>query len=326
MISKKAAVPNSKVLCDNMTFDTAFISLATNTVYKNKSLNNCLSLLFNAIILWDEIEFPEATSRVLDLIHRNGNGAVVEELLKICRPVSYSGFTGFTTDDKLVDEEGIVRHEKTKKGLLLARAKHYVELSGELGIDYLPHPKRADVIARNHERYEKQNLRNEARRIIEETNERIHERLDYEFDYPLLHRYIKHAASRKTPLDELESALTLRDRKDVKAFRNGLRILDDAFRNDSGTLVAAKRQLDKYRGDVESSLNISADKTGKMTVSGTGSVRFNAVSPPEIGASVGFSKEFVLPSPGKRKVLNMTFLTKLKDYGIGSGRFENVRK
>jgi len=181
-------------------------------------------------------------------------------------------------------------------------ALRYLFLSNQLGVSYVPHPRRSQYLIDNKmiwNNFSRLDILNKIDREMSEYYRLLNEKLGrnlYKFQYPLFYDYLRKNA--KTIEEELQLALSLREDKDVKCFRESIETVENNVNsgNTQSLLVAleatstiTKEITQKYKKEIV---------IGELTIGLT----------PSINIPLKFSKS--------EKTYHTTFLQKLADFGV----------
>ena len=269
--------------------------------YENKRLEMCLGNLLIGIVLWEDAFFPlddqykDSFEYIQDKIGKN------HPLFERCKPhfgilKQERAFPISASDE----EEIMINYDFEKKQIFIDRTKEYEKLREDLRVNYFPHPGRAEYMLEQQEKFNKifdRNtiINNEIDKPLREYYYEIEQKYNHRLlncSYPILYNYIKNEARKigTSPMHEVDYSLKLRNRPDVVAFRKILKQMEENFKKMN--LSAVDRVVNEIR-------EISKSIMG--------------ISPKEI-------KEEPLPvilteTGAKEKPLNLTFVTKLLDYG-----------
>jgi len=189
--------------------------------------------------------------------------------------------------------------------IVKVRTFYYLITCSVLGVNYLPHPFRADFICE--EKIYENDLKLLLNRIdlLKVIDKKVLEYCDvvnkkfgrkqFTLNYPLLYDYIKKNSNSK--FDELKVALSLREEKDVLQFRKEMSAIEDKIQ--TGDMQLAERVFDDVNECADSVINKYKVKRNLGELS--------------LGLSPTITLPIQLPYS---KPLNLTFLTKLVDFGI----------
>ena len=252
----------------------------------------CMSYFTTAIVLWDELCYPVGKSFYSSNDLYFSPNETSEFLSKLLVAKHY---------------ESNSNSPEILYARLEERSELYLNIANSWEMNYLPHPNRVRYLEENclhnlgFERIKIiENLDNDLKGYYAEINNKYGRGI-CNVKYPLLYDYIRQNCD--TPVDELRAALELRNDKNIIEFRKSLNYLDNAF--NSGNI----RDIDvAFKQLEELSETITAPRS--KTLIAKMSIKLSTPLP-FVGLSV--SKTFKFP---EKKIINMTFLTKLADYGV----------
>jgi len=315
----------SKIMLDNWTLTTAFLQL-TNDIeqYQLESSKLSMANLLMGIVLWDEIQLPSDSSSTTSLITELRKNDATIKLADLCKPIDIPKFEAILPYVSPKEHEDWLLNFNTQNlNTILERTKLYLDYCYKHSVNYLPHPQRAEYLIENN--LIKKGLN---RYTIEEKLDKA--LLDYyaelnkeynnnflSFNYPVIYDYIRSQAN--TPIDELSVALDLRENKDVIAYRQSLNSLDvELNRGNRIARLAALKQIN----ELTESISNDSSKSKKSII---------GIQPLKVGISLPFNLgvdvEFPITIKAKARIpeklstddriLNLTFLTSLRDFGMG---------
>ncbi|MCL2197771.1 MAG: hypothetical protein FWB80_02505 [Defluviitaleaceae bacterium] len=221
-----------------------------------------------------------------------------------------SGLTRFDFNNELSFKDWYKQYSP----LLLNRAEMYIDVAEEIGANYFPHPNRAEHLL-NSSLLKGRFNRYKLLEMVDKSLIEYYDELDKEyetgilkFDYPVLYDYITNNAT--TPTEELKVALEMRYDKDVIAFRQSLNSFEEGLNN-----ANRRKRLEAHRQIRELTQSISNDFSVKGNSLKIREIKVGLSSP--LGINVGLEKPIKLSLGGSDRVLNLTFLTRLRDFGLG---------
>jgi hypothetical protein len=300
-----------EVLIDEWTLRTVYDLLTGPAEIEDRYISkSCMAYFTTAIVLWDKLSYITAGDTpdpVTDDLWIS-----LKELLSSKDNIIESGSMSSMLDLLFADLPNPTPYGWHPPDYALQRSKLYLEISKKWGINYLPHPFRAKYMKDNKligfdfDRIKLlENLDNSLKKYYAEINKIYGSGICYA-KYPLLYDYIRRNCD--NPADELNATLELRKNKDVIKFRKSLNNLDDMF--NAGNLKGVYLVLKEME---ELSETITKACTGAKI--------------PEM--SIGLSGPSIkLPSIDfpRKKIIHMTFLTRLADFGIEERLDRNYRK
>lgn len=299
----------SKVLLDNWTLGLAFHQLSKLSEYSGNSENewvkkSCIGNLVTGIILWDNVHYVPNRFTENQFKHLPNN-ELTKHLLEVCTVADKTGFVDFEPEPEeaekyLGDEYDYLRYLDDDS--VVERAEVYLDWSIEKQINYFPHPLRAEYIS-DQKIINKMcdygirelvinRIDEELIKFYDEVNKKVGQD-KFKCAYPVLYDYIrKNSNSPEDDLDDLNVALALRDDKDVVMFRQSLNNLDVMF--NSGDIVTLNQAFDEIEEISKTITNkfLKKDHLGQFSI---GPIPTYCTS---------------------NRILNLTFLTRLFDYGV----------
>ena len=315
------------ILLDNWTVGSYFLQLLDHkNGYQAYSPILCKNNLLTGILLWDKIDIilhhtlPQSQ---IDKIRENGS---IKRLLSVCNIIENPGleFEKYTSETfkapqwvkfesgsegfYFEDEQSFLDFDEIYAPLLRKRAEIYLDISTKLGLNYFPHPQRADYLQRKNifnMGFNRDMLIQHIDKSLLDYYNQVNEKYGHNLincPYPVLYDYIRAKAKKDgtgSLKDELEVALELRENKDIIDFRKSLNNIDDGFNNGNLLFVdTAFKQIE----ELSKAITNSHPKDAIM-------------SQLTIGLSPSLSIPVRFPNI-RKKIISLTFLTKLLDFGI----------
>lgn len=250
----------SKVLLDNWGLSECLNSSSRYLEYynPNNKLNNnlCWQNLLTSFILWDDIYFnfydqTRSVDRIIigDFFSLFSNEIKDNKFLHIVNRNSLPFWEPDVDKIKELYEKIKAQNLTINQQKLLLRGYNYVVDSNYLGCNYLPHPLRAEVLY-NSDIFKKgfdrkiyfDILDDNIKHYIEEVNALCKNQLMVTY-FPVLYKYIYENTS--TKFEEMQMALSLRNNKDVIAFRKSINEIENEL--ERGNISALKASLKKVQ-------------------------------------------------------------------------------
>jgi len=264
-------------------------------------------------MLWDEIIWVpnRGTKLLLDALQDENAKCSLREILN---PINLVDFGELELTSENINSLFFSENARDR----LNRVEAYLNLSNTLHINYFPHPERATYMMEKN-MFEKRFNRHKIMEGMDKDIANYYHELTSDsrynllrFTYPLLYDYIRKGAV--SPLDELSVALELRHRKDVVEFRKTLIVYEEALqKGNRPIIVAVQKQLNELSESISNLHSKEKMETRTMQLGITLPIIGGGVNVPIIKKM----KEKAKPLNEKEAVLNLTFLTELRDFGIG---------
>jgi hypothetical protein len=286
----------------------------------------CLNNLFLGIVLWDRCWIPSSlVSFQQEQLIKDKSITDLFDIIEVIPEDTYPSdkFPSFLPDSSLDEYHreqlaGKYIYSEKERESYLKRFDLYVKLSSEIEANYLPHPARADCRTKKRvrDKFNQDRLIEVAEKQVLQFLKAFDEENDHFVDctYPLFFDYIRQEAD--TPITQLEVALELRKRSDVKAFRKSIRKLDASF--NKLELSVIRRELKRIREiseGISSSLNDNKDVARfKLELSPT--VKYSPTTQ-DVSVSLGsVSIDGTINKQKSTKLIDITFLSRLIDFGL----------
>lgn len=220
----------------------------------------CWQNMLTSFVLWDDIYVGSGHNNGYSVLINNGDGIthkpafstnlffdVLYETIGELNFIHKLNVPSLKLERKVLREikTYITDYEKnnnTQDFLLLSRGFDYMLQSNVLGCNYLPHPRRAQLLKNSKyfspdfdrlvffERIDK-----DVEKYFEELSSLINRQLNH-VSFPLLYSFI--SATTDTPLDELKFALELRNNRNVKEFRDSVDRIEMAYQRGNLSAIA----------------------------------------------------------------------------------------
>ena len=303
--TKESVVYMSNILLDDWALHFTFRQILLNNKDdpKEEMTRMCMSNLSNGLVLWDRINrFPN--HNVETHLSRLDKNDVVMQLSKLMDYVDLPEYHEFSTTlstrEQYVQQLDTREHCPDDYTTLLERSKLYLDWSNKLGINYLPHPARAQHISENNLLgvFSRDMLFSVVDREVQRYYDEINKKLGrpvFNCYYPILYDYIRKNCD--TLSDELSAALFIREDKDIMTLRQSLDKLDTLI--NSGNIQYLNIAINQIE-DLSKTISNAYSKTTKLG-------EFTIGLSPSLKIPIALHKT--------KKILNMTFLTKLVDFG-----------
>jgi len=268
----------------------------------------CWYNILMAVILWDEI----------NVLHPYPPDQETKELrLDMLKPLK--GIVGFLDNTASPGTIVIMDHSmfqyielfeyspygRALRKELFARTSEYLFRCSYYGVDFLPHPIRSEIAFKDatlHKAFvafNRQDIFNNIDKIVLEYYDKLNDiigRRAFICSYPVLFDYIRKNSN--SVADELKAAIELRSDKDVIRFRKSLDDLDEKVNAGDITAVdVAFKQIKELSMQIANK-HTKSIKLGELTI--------------------GLSPSFKIPISIRKqeKILNMTFISRLVDFGL----------
>lgn len=313
------------VLIDNWTLESALLSLQTNGHIQDagemqrRDIQSCWHNFLISIVMWDRVGFIPYYDFFSELLedhiarddHCDNESQKAFEVKNIKIPTSLNNIVvPAIRDSSDYDNHGIriINHDVVRASWaigsnprLVRRTYEYLLRSSTLGVNYFPHPQRAQYIYDHHivqSVYSRKVLLDKAGMELNlyytELSNALNKQLP-SFEYPVLYDYIRKNANSFE--EQMAVAIELRDSKEVKDFRGTLDNLDKKYYDgDLQAVLTAIKQIEESANELFSPSSELAK--GQLTLS----------FPPALNIDFNWKR--------KRKPLSITFLTRLMDFGI----------
>lgn len=330
----------SKVLLDNWELSTcAMVKLGASkknfdlwghghySYYDNdridKAVDICWQNLLTCIVLWDDIYLNYHDYNELYYFHRSRSleKRYVNKLHSFITSSSEDPMFLHYLDRDSIPEwspqyedlkmlyERIGHNDRISREeiFLLLRGYNYLIESNLLGYNYLPHPRRAELLYNSgifQKGFDRKLYLDELDKGVKDFIDRVNELSNYQLKivhFPVLYKFI-HENS-KNPEEELLMALSLRREKDVIKFRESLSTIEIELEN--GNYLG-------YAASIERVKEICDDITAKMYKKPISFEMSLALSP-----AINLGLE---PQCRVKSKLHTTFLQKLANYSL-TGKF-----
>jgi hypothetical protein len=333
-------------MIDNWSLTPLYYKTLNASTPTNNYLKVCWQNILMAIVLWDELNFipnkstkstnpsvgfatlkekalyedtegvfGERYSLVKSIIREISFDAASSEFLSSVK-VGLSEMIGSLGQEELRQIYAIIqraphdseylsriRSQPSRRGTFL-RTFLYSTISSIQGMSYLPHPIRADLIKQHNlldRLYNRMLLLNPVETELKQYYEHINKSLGktaFVCKYPLLYDFIKSNAADMN--EELVVAIDIRNEPDVKSFRKSLSLLD--VKVNAGNVEAlrlALKQIEDLAKQIMSKHN--SESVGELQI---------GLIPPTVNVN------FSMPIKKRNNSLNLTFMSRLIDFGI----------
>ena len=209
------------------------------------------------------------------------------------------------------DEEGVLVFKDNMLVTGIGRAMRYINYGIQNKINYFPHPKRASYLW-EYFTSKNQSLKPDRRVVLQPLEKHLNELYNeiddmcggkgfFNCSVPLLYDYIKENA--KSPSEQLEMALMLREDSDVVKFRESLNIMDELLNEGRrADYFRIMKQIDDLSKEIVNSY------TGKPM---DDKFRVKYIFPRKFDIRI----PSLMPNQPERH-LHLTFLAELLDFGL----------
>jgi hypothetical protein len=262
----------------------------------------CLANLITGKVLWDTIywfhsEYKQAR------FDKYADDKLVQELLRHCCKLTSQNYSEF---------ESVLPHEVYKErriysqymlkdlAVFIRRVSHYANLGSSFGINYLPHPLRAEYVRRSGiaEKFNRgmifDKLDSDRKKRYADIDMQLEHKI-IRFNYPLLYSFINQNAN--TPREKLSVAFELYNDKDIIELRSYLAGIEGEV--NSGRLSGLERTL---RNIDELSAQIANDNFRNKAVG-----ELSVAISPNLNALTADSND-------SSKIANLNFISRLLDF------------